>query len=232
MRGKIARNLAAGTLVLFLPFRVWAGIWTVTPSDRVSTRVNVRAQAVGGSSVVGKLQVGETAEIIEESSGYWKVRLDDDDDTEGFVSKAWVIEVVPYGAADSAGDAIFKGTPESTDTSSAFKVLHNVGFTIGYSETRKTPLWVSYRLEAVRDPGELPDRPSKFRIDRRTDAEVDHDCYTNSGYDRGDMAPNYGIIPNVNCFSPPATIKLPHRHWFVGFCSPSPSPSPSPSGLV
>jgi endonuclease G len=36
-------------------------------------------------------------------------------------------------------------------------------------------------------------RPNKFKTDDRTDAKVKHEDYTNSGYDRGHMAPNWAI---------------------------------------
>jgi endonuclease G len=143
------------------------------------------------TTVVGKLEVGEEAEIIDEASGYWEILLDDG--TEGFVSKAWATELIPFGSADGPGDAIFMGTPMSTDQVNEITLLHNVGFTVGYSEARQTPLWVAYRLEATEN-AETIERPSSFRVDRRTEAQVDHDCYTNSEFDRGHMAPNFAMV--------------------------------------
>jgi endonuclease G len=72
------------------------------------------------------------------------------------------------------------------------KVLENTGYTAGYSESRRAPLWVAYRIFDVPllDAGK---RPSGFRIDHRTQAKVSHRDYTHSGYDRGHMAPNYAI---------------------------------------
>ena len=81
----------------------------------------------------------------------------------------------------------FQGTPISNAT-----IIENTGFTIGYSDQRMNPLWVAYKVFPVNDP--VSDkRPSKFKIDRRTEARISHNDYTHSGYDRGHMAPNYAI---------------------------------------
>jgi len=72
------------------------------------------------------------------------------------------------------------------------EVLVNTGYVLGYSDTREDPLWVSYRVFAVSNAVAHP-RPSRFNIDTRTTTQVSHDDYTNSGYDRGHMAPNATI---------------------------------------
>jgi endonuclease G len=72
------------------------------------------------------------------------------------------------------------------------EVLANTGFTVGYSDGREDPLWVCYEVFAVANPV-AHDRPSRFSVDLRTVARVSHDDYTNSGYDRGHMAPNATI---------------------------------------
>ena len=41
--------------------------------------------------------------------------------------------------------------------------------------------------------GSTAKRPPKFLTDTRTTSRVAHEDYTNSGYDRGHMAPNYAI---------------------------------------
>ncbi len=71
-------------------------------------------------------------------------------------------------------------------------VLRNPGFMVGYSDIRMNPLWVTYRIEAVA-PGGSGKRPSGFDEDWRSLTRVNHNDYTNSGYDRGHLAPNYAI---------------------------------------
>ena len=71
-------------------------------------------------------------------------------------------------------------------------ILTNIGFTVAYNESRQNPSYAVYRLFKVVDPLSH-DRPSSFTKDNRTQAQVVHDDYTNSGYDRGHVAPNYAI---------------------------------------
>lgn len=92
----------------------------------------------------------------------------------------------------TAAEATFAGVPAATSASSNFVVLENIGYVVGYSETRRNPLWAAYRLFPVTNPVRH-DRQSHFTIDERTQAQVNHDCYTNQGYDRGHNAPNSAI---------------------------------------
>ncbi len=92
------------------------------------------------------------------------------------------------------GDYVYGGFPnqEGFKLIGRTKELHNRGYVVGYSDSMKNPLWVSYRLFDV-PKLKSGKRPSGFKVDARTRAEVHHNDYTNSGYDRGHMAPNYGI---------------------------------------
>ena len=92
-------------------------------------------------------------------------------------------------AAFDQGQGAFAGLPRS---SRPVTVLRNSVFIVGYDEARKCPLWVVYRVDGP-PRHETLERPSRFRIDDRTRARVSHDAYTNSGFDRGHMAPNYAI---------------------------------------
>ena len=99
------------------------------------------------------------------------------------------------GLSIHADESSTKNTNYCTSPKSLleFTIITNTGFTIGYSESYKNPLWVSYRLFPVANPVS-PKRPSKFKVDKRTQSKVKHDDYTHTGYDRGHMAPNYAIV--------------------------------------
>ncbi len=77
-------------------------------------------------------------------------------------------------------------------STSVIHVLTNEGYVVGYCEARKDPVWVCYRLSEVAS-FKAPPRPKQFVVDARTRAKVASTNYTNSGYDRGHMAPNYGV---------------------------------------
>jgi len=84
--------------------------------------------------------------------------------------------------------AAFAGLPAGLDLT----VLGNEAFVVGYDEERRNPAWVAYRLAG---PAKFTghERPSGFTTDKRTTARVRHGDYTHSGYNRGHMAPSYGI---------------------------------------
>lgn len=109
----------------------------------------------------------------------------------------WVIQQMPasLGNVITVGDVAgadrytFAGVPLGT---SPVKLLQNEGYMVGYDETLRNPLWVAYHLNSGA-AGASSERPETFDVDRRTRARVDHYDYSNSGYDRGHMAPNYAI---------------------------------------
>jgi endonuclease G len=71
-------------------------------------------------------------------------------------------------------------------------IMTNLGYVVGYSESKEDPVWVCYRLIKVTSFQASP-RPQGFQTDIRTRAKVNQRDYTGSGYDRGHMAPNYAI---------------------------------------
>lgn len=77
-------------------------------------------------------------------------------------------------------------------TGGNWRLLENRGYLSAYDEVRRNPAWVAYRLFTV-EPGPSPERPSRFLSDRRTRARIEHADYTNSGFDRGHLAPNHAI---------------------------------------
>jgi endonuclease G len=97
----------------------------------------------------------------------------------------------------AAGDKaiVYGGAPRPGPGPKApsFRTLTNQGYAVGYSDALGNPVWAAYHL---RDLARLPTpaaRPEKFETDKRTAARVAPEDYTNSGYDRGHMAPNYAI---------------------------------------
>lgn len=112
---------------------------------------------------------------------------------------AWDLWQYYYGdqlvASDFKGgdNPVYGGTPDTSQLRTKVRLLQNSGYAVGYSDSRKNPLWVAYRLfdqEEMKKPGE---RPDGFDVDGRTFAKVKSGDYTGSGYDRGHLAPNYGI---------------------------------------
>lgn len=92
---------------------------------------------------------------------------------------------------------VYAGLPERTNSGwqNWYRVLPNEGFVVGYSDLRLNPLWVSYPLTALTAEQKKQGykRPSQFNEDWRTFWRVSHGDYSNTGYDRGHLAPNYAI---------------------------------------
>lgn len=85
------------------------------------------------------------------------------------------------------------GIPQNTNSGETLKVLVNYSYAVGYSEELKIPMWAVYRLGNRIDSVENTnwERPFRFIVDTRTEAQVSHeDYYNSSDYDRGHMAPN------------------------------------------
>ena len=95
---------------------------------------------------------------------------------------------------ESDGRLVYGGLPRAGQGAGAeadFEVLKNSAYVAGYSESRRDPLWVAYRVCHVDRYVDAP-RPA-FHTDTRTTAMVKETDYTRSGYQRGHMAPNAAI---------------------------------------
>lgn len=102
--------------------------------------------------------------------------------------------VAPQGLGGGNKDTdwfCFKGVPVSRDPDHPAKLLPFDFFAVGYSEERQNPLWVCYRIGEIAYFDTYP--RIRFKTDKRTDAKVNHDMYTNTGYSRGHMAPKFAI---------------------------------------
>ena len=73
------------------------------------------------------------------------------------------------------------------------RVFRNDAFMLGYSDLRGNPLWVTYHLHPIPADARHYARPKGFERDWRAFDLIGADDYTDSGYDRGHMAPNYAI---------------------------------------
>lgn len=106
------------------------------------------------------------------------------------IALLWVL----FGPTSSADDrSFYAGVPIRVAYPNPIMFLDNGAFVVGYDEVRRVPAWVAYRLFPNPGTFDFP-RPSRFSIDERTNARVSHDDYTNSGFSRGHMAPNFAIM--------------------------------------
>lgn len=123
---------------------------------------------------------------------------------------ALLVVIVAGKAFWPIGDAhVYGGLPRATDwvTQLTTHNLANPGFALGYSEWRAAPLWVAY---IARDPsdGRPLSRPEHFSVDGRTLRRVSSDDFTNSGYNRGHLAPNYLISRVYGADAQRATFRM------------------------
>ena len=86
---------------------------------------------------------------------------------------------------------IYAGVPKHSDLE--YTELVNPGFMVGYDEVRRAPAWAAFQLNSYSPLHESTPRLSRFKKDSRTRAQVVHDDFTHSGFDRGHMVPNRAV---------------------------------------
>lgn len=73
-------------------------------------------------------------------------------------------------------------------------VLKNIGYLVGYSPSRRGPIWAGYGLNWNITKHDGFKRPtSGFQPDERVPNPIVTEDYTHQGYDRGHLAPSFAI---------------------------------------
>jgi DNA/RNA endonuclease G (NUC1) len=105
-----------------------------------------------------------------------------------------------------AGDVFYGGVQPRT--LEPVTVVAYTAYTVGYSETRKVPLWSVYCVTGPQeDPGPVSRKGMPFFTERATQAQVTTLDYARSGYSRGHMTPfaaiayAFGADPSRQTFS-------------------------------
>ena len=94
------------------------------------------------------------------------------------------------------------GDPVPLEITGPYHILANCGYVSGYDEGIEDPRWVETRLFAVNHL-KSQKRPSQFSTDKRIEPQFQANTqyWTNSGYDRGHLAPKWGVDI---CYGPKA----------------------------
>jgi len=92
-------------------------------------------------------------------------------------------------------DSFYGGMPLADETvTGKLQILDNIGFEIGYSNERKNPIWVCYRVFKTGSCQIRPRSSSWFKNDSRTATNVSTSFdHTTTHLDRGHLAPNSAI---------------------------------------
>lgn len=100
----------------------------------------------------------------------------------------------PVASVEANSSLLFYGEPTVNRTAGPYFVLPAIGFVVGYDAGIQNPVWVSTRFFRVNDP-KSEARPDQFTPDPRipTRYRTESSLWTRTGYDRGHMAPNWGV---------------------------------------
>jgi endonuclease G len=99
---------------------------------------------------------------------------------------------------------IYGGIPRPRNGTVNVEILSNKAYMVGYSEERRDPLWVAYRVFHNPHPYDLPRPRGGFLSDSRSTAHVRDADFARSGFDRGHMAPNSAI---ARCYGAEAQLE-------------------------
>lgn len=102
--------------------------------------------------------------------------------------------IYEYDTEAPSGSILFAGAPRriAGPAPADIRVLDRGEFLIGWSDSLRHPVWCAYHV--LREPRfESAKRPG-FTMDHSLPRSPRPADYTNSGYDRGHMVPNYAIV--------------------------------------
>lgn len=163
----------------------------------------IKAEPESDAVVLAMPPLGTPLVLIEpgQTNGYYHIRIPPGlgtGATEGFVYRNRVRGFPGdppasgmAGMAAMASQVVYGGIPENEFPEFAITVLDKGPFVVGYSDDFMNPAWVFYRIGPLTDLRSFPS-PS-FRVDEDTGSRVRTDDYTNSGFDRGHMAPKFAM---------------------------------------
>lgn len=126
------------------------------------------------------------------------LNLMDPDKKVGFTDWAGDISAIVFGNRYISLPESFTDTvrslyyPLSFDYPYPLTVLENESYATGYCEAYQNPAWVCYEMKDQNGKTYPESRPP-FRADPRMSRQSLPSDYSGSGYDRGHLAPNYGI---------------------------------------
>lgn len=102
--------------------------------------------------------------------------------------------VYEYDEEAPVGEVFFAGSPRRVNAPAPddITVIDRGEFKIGWSARLRHPVWCAYHVnkDSIYEVGNRP----AFTFDRAVAGAPRPGDYTNSGYDRGHMAPNYAIV--------------------------------------
>lgn len=116
------------------------------------------------------------------------------------------LSIVQGPAVPAPAPAADDVSPYGDPAGGGWLPLVNPGYEVGYDDAERLPRWAAYRAVPAREP--LAERPSRFRVDRRTQSQVRTEAFTRSGYDRGHLAPNRAVAAAAGTEGQLATFLL------------------------
>ncbi len=124
-------------------------------------------------------------------------RTGDVTDALGWTGSDVVFEIDEFTDPDPEEPMFFAGAGaprrRAAPAPDDIEVLKRDHFAVGWSPSLRRPAWVAYHVKPEAKYPDLPGERPGFKIDRSAGSSPSSGDYTNSGYQRGHMAPNHAI---------------------------------------